>query len=156
MDDGFSNRVDGGLNESESNRPIEILPAVLNTACSKEIFDGSPRGCGSISREDVLWSKLPCSGASQIGSDAQTDIYVEGKEVQEGFLRDVRSQISAPYPSFGQGYIEQRRSQFDDALRHLPQQAPFRASRTSALGNAVVPQIPELIGRAIGQMMGAA
>ncbi len=32
---------------------------------------------------------------------------------------------------------------------------PDRVDRTSALGNAVVPQIPELIGRAILQAEGA-
>lgn len=83
------------------------------------------------------------SRVSRLASDAHSgDRYGRGRDVQMGRLEIARQVAEAGLP----GGIEWST---EPAVGRVAHGVPNRVDRLRALGNAVVPQIPELLGRAI-------
>jgi len=146
--------LDGGLNESKENRPFEALRMVRRSDVEKAVQHWSPGRHGSVQAAEVLQYGMPTPSSSKAWRHTQADDDVEGQEAQNIGMSSVSGRGPIARPPHGQKPLEQLSEQFDDALRHLPQPTSRRASRIAALGNAVTPQIPELIGRAILQAEG--
>ena len=96
-----------------------------------------PQGCQQDKRG---WA---CNSSEEDVADADSS----GRQKQWFSIADVAKHIAAQCSS---GWPP------EPAILRVAHGIPDRFHRIEGLGNAVVPQIPEMIGCAIGQMMGAA
>lgn len=170
--DGFPAFLDRyvgrGLSYDASRRAIQTLRNVWSDHVSQTLRCAIG-GLDRLQQAELLFAFVR---EYEAGTD-EARILVAGKEASESFLRGLRGRgeaASAPHRSRPD---EQRSGEHPDAVQVLPRllaldgaadwagsgwedatprvanRIPDRAHRLKALGNAVVPQIPELIGRAI-------
>ena len=151
VDNGVSHGLDGCIEHGklEKDGPAKVLPRMRDIISKEKVHDWPAGGPWAVLEENILRNWVPSKGASQGWGNPQTDHDAPGKEVQRDMLRVVRGYDQTSHSSCGREYPEQHCGKLDDRMCALPQQDSFRADRIKALGNAVVPQIPELIGRAI-------
>lgn len=133
-------------------------------------------GLERISQAEVLFSFV----REYEAGTHQARLLVAGEKVPEGFLRGLRQRAIARSAPHRSGSKKQRSVEHSDAVQPMPRllarnsQADWtayswedavsrvangtlaRVDRLKGLGNAVVPQIPELIGRAILKAEGLA
>lgn len=170
--DGFPAFLDRyvgrGLSYEESQREIQTLRHLWTTHVSQTLRR-TIGGLDRLQQAEVLFAFVR---EYEAGTD-EARILVAGEEASETFLRSLRRRgevASAPHrPISG----KQRSGEHPDAVQVLPRLlaldgaphwagsgwedatprvtngVPDRAHRLKSLGNAIVPQIPELIGNAI-------
>jgi len=168
--DGISRQLDeiGGLSDEAKTIGAETLQAMRGTVW-QEAYEWAAGGLRSVSEAQVLLSIL-CE--YQRRKDAGR-LEVEGEADARGIMRNLWGNIEASRPSLQSRCDRQLAREYSDALCQLSHNTPSlitqawqqniwddgiakvangvpaRAHRLKALGNAVVPQIPELIGRTI-------
>lgn len=150
MGHGIPSQLDGCINDEISDyRPAEIMPNVWSIIRQKQVQHWPFGGPWGLLEAQILRAKMSGRSASQAWGDPQANHDVTGAKAQGRLLRQLQGNYAPSHPSSGPQHSEQPVGQPGDALRALPQSAARRSDRIKALGNAVVPQIPELIGRAI-------
>ena len=160
----ISARLDGSrLDGASANGGTAEILSALRQGVQQEALQWPVGGLGRVRTPQVLLAEL-CGykGPSrQLGN-----VSLASQEAQKVILRGVWFEGQAACPSCRRAAAEQRGEQYPDTVRLLsqllacdcgatwldPAGTPSESSRVDrlrALGNAVVPQIPELIGRAI-------
>jgi DNA-cytosine methyltransferase len=170
--DGFPEWLDGcigkGMSYEESLREREILRSLWNPNAEKAL-QRATRGLGRMEKAEALFFVLR---EYEEGAD-EAWLLLEGEEVSENYLRSLWLHGKSTGPSYRPEHqaqyereysdIMQELSRFlahggkegweiscwEDALTRVENGVPDRSHRLKQLGNAVVPQIPEIIGRAI-------
>jgi len=170
--DGFPSWLDGhcgrGLSYEESRGVIEVLRSLWSDYISKALWE-EIGGLNRIQQAEVLFSLMR---EYEEGSD-EAWLFLEGEETLEGYLRELRGKAgtaSAPHRSKnteqpGREHSDSvpmvsqfspcdsqanwQRNSWEDGIPRVAHGISDRTHRLKGLGNAVVPQIPELIGRAI-------
>jgi DNA (cytosine-5)-methyltransferase 1 len=160
--------VGRGLSYAESCRRTEVLRSLWSIHVSQAL-----RKCaGGLDRFQQAQILFAFVREYESGSD-EARLLVAGQEAPEDFLRSLRDYAITGSASRRSGQDKQRDSEHPDAVQHLSRllaldgkadwagsgwedatpriavNVPSRVDRLKGLGNAVVPQIPELIGRAI-------
>lgn len=157
-----------GLSYAESQRSIETLSGMWCDYVSETLWR-EIGGLDRIQQAEILFSIMR---EYEKGIN-ETRIFLEGKKASKEFLRELRRKTGAPCSPYRPKHKEQPTNQHPDALQMVPQLPPCdseenwqrggwedgiprvangiprRVDRLKGLGNAVVPQIPEIIGRAI-------
>src|SRR5262249_7346539 len=168
--DWLDRYVERGLShaESESRRKSKILRDVWSPHVSQALRR-TVGGLDRFQQAQILFAFVR-EYENGIG---EARLLVAGKEESKSFLRSLREREQARGASHRSRSQQQRSGKYSDALLPLSYdlaldgEAPWagnswqdavpatatgvigRVDRFKALGNAVVPQIPELIGRAI-------
>jgi len=156
------------MSYAESQRATEVLRSVWKEGHAKAI-QWATGGLKRLQKAEVLFSLVR---QYEDGSD-EARVFLEGQKASERFLRSLRVEQEPTSAPPGPGHNEQWKRKYSDAvqtlsrlLAHVGQTdweisgwedglarvangIPSRVDRLKGLGNAVVPQIPELIGRAI-------
>ena len=120
-------------------------------AYKKTLFDWSIGGQGKVFEENVLRQVVSSHCADRAECNSQANDDVQGEKISGNVVPKLRRNKQASHSPSGPRYPEQQGGELDDTLRALSQQASRGANRVKSLGNAVVPQIPEMIGNAILQ-----
>ncbi len=170
--DGFPRWLDGhcgkGLSYEESQRSVKAL----RTLWSDDVAEALWQNIGGFSRVQQAESLFTFVREFQKHSK-ERDAAMEGEEICKAVLRSLWGAPESSCASLRPESSEQRPGESANALQVVPQLPscdseaawqingwedgisrvangiPHRAHRLKGLGNAVVPQIPELIGRAI-------
>jgi len=166
--DGLSTFMDGDLSDAAKKRASEILRNMQLCDDPQEVWEAAG-GLNGVSQPEILLAFL-CEYEARKDSGR---LAVEREEACEQCLRGMWQHIELARSSLQSRHNGQHSDEFANALRKLswgspslyPQAwksgvwedgvnrvahgVPNRSHRLAALGNAVVPQIPELIGRAI-------
>jgi hypothetical protein len=164
--------VGRGMSYEASLESGEILRRVWSVVLSKALWRAA-RGLDRISQAEVLFAFVR---EYQKGSH-EARLLVEGKEAPEIFLRGLRLRAITGSASRGSEQSQQSAGEHPDAMQLLPRllahnsETPWswnswedavprvakgianRVDRLRGLGNAVVPQIPELFARRIKQLL---
>jgi site-specific DNA-cytosine methylase len=167
--------VGRGLSNEESRRRVEVLRSVWSGVLSESLWRAAG-GLDRIQQAQVLFSFVR---EYEEGSH-EARLLVEGQKAPEGFLRGLRIQAQAGSASRRSGQGEQLAGEHPDAMQLLPRLLahdsekawtfdswedavprvangiPARVDRLRGLGNAVVPQIPEMIAKRIKMALEAA
>ena len=165
--------VGKGISYAESYRRSEVLRRVWSKNAAQAL-SWAARGLERLQKAEILFSFVR---EYEEGSD-EARLLLEGSEASEVFLRGLRRQAEIARPSYRSGHNQQRCAEHPDTLRELSQflardgetdweihswedatprvalKVPNRVDRLKALGNAVVPQIPELLGNAYLESIG--
>ena len=151
VDHGVSQKLDGGLNlgESQKTRSPKIMPAVRERLHAESVHKWPFGGSWSILEAEILRKVMPGNGASKAWRDPQANNDEQGKKVQKEGMRKLRNREQTSHTPQGSQHSKQCVGELDDSMRSLSQQTSRRSDRIKGLGNAVVPQIPEMIGHAI-------
>lgn len=175
--DGFPEFMDRhcgrGLSYAESQRKTEVLRKLWCEHVSQALRR-TIGGFNRIQQAEVLFSFVR---EYEAGTD-EARLLVAGKEAPENFLRGLRDEGELAGASHRSRHNEQRSDEHSDVVQEVPRLLalnsaphwtgggwedatprlangiPQRVDRLKALGNAVVPQIPEMIGRAYLQSVG--
>lgn len=120
------------------------------TATSERRIAGEPSDAASIGRRQ-RWTRRPPDSFARIRERARwhaTDPYGSRLSFRNSVGRDASKELSS---SERDSLEDERQSLWPDepALSGVDDGVPDWVDRTKATGNAVLPQIPELIGRAI-------
>jgi len=170
--DGFPDWLDRhigkGMSYEESKRTTKTLRELWNDDVSKVLWQYAG-GLDRISQAEILFTFVR---EYQENPD-ETRIFLEGKKTSEGILRVVQKyQISASAPHQpGQGRQQAGKytdtlqvvspflarhgeaewmvDNWEDGISRIASGVPRRVERLRGLGNAVVPQVIEWIGRQI-------
>ena len=161
-----------GLSYAESRRRGEVLRDVWSGFLSAALWRAAG-GLDRISQAEVLFSFVR---RYEEGAD-EARLLVEGQEAPEDFLRGLRARASVGSSPRRPEQGEQLAGEHSDPLQLLPRllardgEAPWafdswedavprvatgipqRVDRLRGLGNAVVPQIPELIARRMKEIL---
>jgi len=167
--DGFPNFLDRhigrGLSHGESQRAVEGLRNVWNEHISKAV-QRSLGGLGRIQAAEVLFA-LMREYARGGGIPRE---FVAGTEALAETLRDLRGLEIARGTPRGREQEQQHAGEYPDSMRDMSQQIaswnafesgidrtatsiPARVDRLRGLGNAVVPQVAEWIGRRVMELL---
>ena len=150
VDHGVPPQLDGHLNgQSSDRRPAEIMPAVWSGLQQKQVQHWPFGGPWGLLEAQILRAKMSGRSASQAWGHPQANHDVPSAKAQGSTVRKLRGHIEAAHSPLRPQHSEQQPEELGDPLRALPQPSARRSDRIKALGNAVVPAIPELIGRAI-------
>jgi hypothetical protein len=164
--------VGWGLSHVESHRAIKALRQLWNVNVSQALR----RTIGGFDRFQQAQVLFAFVREYEAGTD-KARLLVEGQEAPESLLRSLRLYVETRGASRRSGEGEQHAGKHPDAVQLLPRLLaldsapawagsgwedavprvahgiPARSHRLRALGNAVVPAIPELLGRAYLQAM---
>jgi len=162
----LSSRMDGGLNgKAKSNGTIEILQT-LQDKIGEAVIQWPVRGLGSIQETEVLLATL----CKYKGSPRTLgNVSLESKEVPRIIMRGVWFDGQSACPSCRRESEEQRSRKHPDTVYLLsrllacdcsstwldPTGTPSESSRIhrlKCLGNAIVPQIAEILFRRIKEL----
>lgn len=149
----------GELSAEESCSIIKDLRSVPEKILKKEI-QRKIGGFNTLQTEKDLWAILWKLKKEQ----EQISSTKEGEGFQERLLRELQIYKESSDSSYRRGLEKQFGEEFKNFMRKLPHETPLerveifhwitsnendRKERIKQLGNAVIPQIPEMIGRAI-------
>jgi DNA (cytosine-5)-methyltransferase 1 len=174
--DGLSPRLDGGgLNaEAKEGRPGEVLSGLWGKA-GEEILQRQIRGLGGFQTQEVLQSGLHGTGicqrcaikvgaietGGQVPWEQLRNMWGYGEHTQASHRRELIKRFAREYsdlmrqlsyyppPPCSTCWSD---GSWEDGIPRVAMGVPNRVDRLRALGNAVVPQIPELFGRAIREI----
>ena len=165
--------VGRGMSHAESIRSSEVLRDVWSNNVAQALWRASG-GLERLQKAEVLFAFVR---EYEAGAN-EARLLVAGAEASEGFLRSLRFRGWSAGTSHRSGPGKQPTRQHSDAMQAMPRllardskadwgtyswedavprvasKVPSRVDRLKCLGNAVVPQIPELIGKAIMQAEG--
>jgi DNA (cytosine-5)-methyltransferase 1 len=163
----FSSWLDGGVNANAAQGGTAKILWALREQNAAQHIKWPSRGHGSVQEAEILLSYLcQYQGAPR----SLGNVSLAGKEASPKVVRGVWFNGKAACTSCRRSASEQRQVKHPDFVRLLSQllacdcratwldptgtpSDASRADRLKALGNAVVPQIPEMIGHAILQSM---
>ena len=170
--DGFPDWLDKycgeGMSYEKSQRTIKTLRNLWTDNVAETLWR-EIGGLNCFQKAQILFSIM-----REYEKDInETRLFLEGKKTSARFLRELRRKKESTCPSHRPEQGEQQSEQHSDSLQMVSQLSSFdsetswkanswedgiarvangipnRSHRLKGLGNAVVPQIPELIGRAI-------
>lgn len=157
---GLSTFMDeiGGLNAKTAESITgQIMPYLWHYIQQEKIWESLGGGSSVLNETNlfaILWKHF-------IASNERIDLPFESEEVQEAFMRNVWVEVQLGCTPQRWAYREQRAGEFADTLPRLSHEIALetqsivrqynahRVDRLKALGNAVVPAIVTIIGRAI-------
>ena len=146
VDDGLSAGLDGVGGRSQAGS-AEDLRAVQGASHQEQVSVGAARGQGRISPTSLVFAEVR---AGSTGLDGNSDTESASAKVAEGGVRALRSDEETARTSQEQEHSGQHSREYRDAVSFLPRRASStRGSRLRCLGNAVVPQVAEFVGRLI-------
>lgn len=154
-----------GLSGARSGLYREILRAIRvvrpRHTVMENVADLLGNGMGTLLGDvaeighDAEWHCIP---AGAVGSPHERDrvwIITDATD-EQGVHEPYSGEIAKRLPTDSPSREARLRNAPAPALCRMDDGVPDRVDRTSALGNSVVPQIPEIIGRAILETMEAA
>lgn len=159
----FSAWLDGGVNADAAQGGTAKILRALREGNAAQHIEWPSRGHGSVQEAEIL---LSCLCEYQGAPRALGNVSLAGKEASPEVVRGVWFNGKAACTSCRRAAAEQRTVQHPNLVRLLsqllacdcrttwldPAGTPSEASRVDrlkTLGNAVVPQVPEMIGTAI-------
>lgn len=168
VDARVSDRMDGDLDAKNSGQDGSKVVSGLRDVDGTQAIQRQTRGSGRIRAAAEV---QPVVRQYESRSD-RLGPYEESTDAQRRIVRDVRRDVMPGHAPLRSGQEEQRSEQSPDAMRKLSPDLALESSaswcvprgssipsrnhgkRLKALGNAVVPQCAEVIGRAILDAIG--
>jgi DNA (cytosine-5)-methyltransferase 1 len=160
--------VGRGMSHAESRRAVEALRELWTVDVSRALRRAAG-GLERLEQAQVLFSFL----REYENGTHEARLLVEGAQASEAFLRSLRDRAAARGASRRPGPAKQRGSEHPDAVQpvsrllardseatwagggwedatpRVAQGVADRVARLRCLGNAIVPQVAEVIGRAV-------